>query len=67
MDLNSTLLQDFLNKLNNHTTPKWGIMNSSQMLYHCNTFINVSFIDLSPLANLSIYKRFGFSTLIFLM
>ena len=42
MDLNSTLLQDFLNKLNNHTTPKWGIMNSSQMLYHCNTFINVS-------------------------
>ena len=31
-----------LDKLSSKTIPKWGLMNSSQMLYHCNTFIEVS-------------------------
>ena len=28
-----------INKLNKDSKPKWGIMNSSQMLWHCNKFI----------------------------
>ena len=28
-----------INKLNEDSKPKWGIMNSSQMLWHCNKFI----------------------------
>lgn len=42
MELNSTLIQNSLNKLSSNSNPKWGVMNSSQMLYHCNTFIDVS-------------------------
>ena len=42
MELNSTLVQNSLNKLSSNSNPKWGVMNSSQMLYHCNTFIDVS-------------------------
>ena len=36
------LLLDRLNKLKEETLPKWGIMSSSQMIFHCNTFIDVS-------------------------
>ena len=36
------LLIDRLNKLKEETLPKWGIMSSSQMIFHCNTFIDVS-------------------------
>ena len=28
-----------INKLNKDSKAKWGIMNSSQMLWHCNKFI----------------------------
>ena len=42
MELNSKLVQNSLNKLNSNSNPKWGVMNSSQMLYHCNTFIDFS-------------------------
>lgn len=42
MELNSKLVQNSLNKLSSNSNPKWGIMSSSQMLYHCNTFIDVS-------------------------
>jgi hypothetical protein len=42
MELNSILVQNSLNKLSSNSNPKWGVMNSSQMLYHCNTFIDVS-------------------------
>ena len=42
MELNSILVQNSLNKLSTNSNPKWGVMNSSQMLYHCNTFIDVS-------------------------
>ena len=40
MELNSTKI--YLNKLNKDSNPNWGIMNSSQMLYHCNKYIEVS-------------------------
>ena len=42
MELNSILVENSLNKLSSNSNPKWGVMNSSQMLYHCNTFIDVS-------------------------
>ena len=42
MELNSKLVQNSLNKLSINSIPKWGVMSSSQMLYHCNTFIDVS-------------------------
>ena len=42
MELNSILVQNSLNKLSSNSNPKWGVMSSSQMLYHCNTFIDVS-------------------------
>jgi len=42
MELNSILVQNSLNKLISDSNPKWGVMSSSQMLYHCNTFIDVS-------------------------
>ena len=41
MELNSSKI--YLNKLNEDSNPNWGIMNSSQMLYHCNKYIEVSF------------------------
>ena len=43
MELNSTKIKIYLNKLNEDSNPNWGIMNSSQMLYHCNKYIEVSF------------------------
>ena len=42
MELDSKLAEGFLNKLKNSSSPKWGIMSSSQMLYHCNIFVDVS-------------------------
>ena len=42
MNLNSILVQNSLDKLSSNSNPKWGLMSSSQMLYHCNTFIDVS-------------------------
>ncbi|MFQ3341525.1 MAG: hypothetical protein ACI9TK_001189 [Flavobacteriaceae bacterium] len=42
MELNSTKVKVYLNKLNEDNNPNWGVMNSSQMLYHCNTYIKVS-------------------------
>ena len=42
MELNSTKIKIYLNKLNGDNNPNWGVMNSSQMLYHCNTYIEVS-------------------------
>ena len=41
MELNSTKIKIYLNKLNEDSNPNWGIMNSSQMLYHCNKYIEV--------------------------
>jgi hypothetical protein len=43
MILNSSKIKVYLNKLNEDNNPNWGIMNSSQMLYHCNKYIEVSF------------------------
>lgn len=43
MELNSIKIKIYLNKLNEDSNPNWGIMNSSQMLYHCNKYIEVSF------------------------
>ena len=42
MELDSKLAQVSLNKLKNSSRPKWGMMSSSQMLYHCNIFVDVS-------------------------
>ena len=41
MNLDSNKIKNHLKKLNKSSFPKWGIMSSSQMLYHCNTFIDV--------------------------
>ena len=35
-------LIDKLNYLDEETSPKWGKMNSIQMIIHCNNFIEVS-------------------------
>ncbi|MDG1052693.1 MAG: hypothetical protein P8O81_04830 [Flavobacteriaceae bacterium] len=43
MILNSSKIKVYLNKLNEDNNPNWGVMNSSQMLYHCNKYIEVSF------------------------
>jgi hypothetical protein len=42
MHLESKKIENFLKKLNKSSSPKWGVMSSSQMLFHCNTFIDVS-------------------------
>jgi len=42
VELDSIKIKFCLDKLSSKTIPKWGLMNSSQMLYHCNTFIEVS-------------------------
>jgi hypothetical protein len=39
------LFIDRLNDLEEETLSKWGIMSSSQMIFHCNTFIVVSLGD----------------------
>ena len=43
MELSYTKIKIYLNKLNEDDNPNWGDMNSSQMLYHCNLYIEVSF------------------------
>ena len=42
MHLNSNNIEKYLKKLDENSFPKWGTLNPSQMLFHCNTFIEVS-------------------------
>ena len=42
MYLNSNNIEKYLKRLDENTSPKWGALNPSQMLFHCNTFIEVS-------------------------
>ena len=43
MDINLTEIKVYLNKFYKDNNPTWGIMNSCQMLNHCNILIEVSF------------------------
>lgn len=42
MLLDSNNIEKYLETLDKNSSPKWGVMSSSQMLFHCNTFIDVS-------------------------
>ena len=42
MHLDSNNIEKYLERLYENSSPKWGFMNSSQMLFHCNSFIEVS-------------------------
>jgi len=42
MYLNSNNIEKYLKRLDKNSLPKWGTLNPSQMLFHCNTFIEVS-------------------------
>ena len=42
MHLDSKNIEKYLERLYENSSPKWGFMNSSQMLFHCNSFIEVS-------------------------
>ena len=42
MYLDSNNIEKYLERLYENSSPKWGFMNSSQMLFHCNSFIEVS-------------------------
>tara|TARA_B110000003_G_scaffold16489_1_gene16336 strand:+ start:102 stop:554 length:453 start_codon:yes stop_codon:yes gene_type:complete len=42
MYLDSNNVKKYLEKLNESSNAKWGTLNPSQMLFHCNTFIEVS-------------------------
>ena len=42
MNLNSNNIEKYLKKLDKNSSPMWGTLNPSQMLFHCNTFIEVS-------------------------
>jgi hypothetical protein len=42
MHLDSNNIEKYLETLDKNSSPKWGVMSSSQMLFHCNTFIEVS-------------------------
>ncbi len=42
MYLDSNNIEKYLEKLNESSSPKWGTLHPSQMLFHCNTFIEVS-------------------------
>tara|TARA_B110000211_G_scaffold202894_1_gene235367 strand:- start:60 stop:515 length:456 start_codon:yes stop_codon:yes gene_type:complete len=35
-------IENYLKNLDEISSPKWGLMSSSQMLFHCNSFIEVS-------------------------
>ncbi|MFV0249365.1 MAG: hypothetical protein ACK5H1_10475 [Tenacibaculum sp.] len=35
-------LKNCLYELSSNSSPKWGFMSANQMLYHCNTFIEIS-------------------------
>ncbi|MDB4097666.1 hypothetical protein N9546_02370 [Flavobacteriaceae bacterium] len=42
MCLDSNNIEKYLEKLNESSSAKWGTLNPSQMLFHCNIFIEVS-------------------------
>ena len=42
MHLGSNNIEKYLKKLDKNSSPMWGTLNPSQMLFHCNTFIEVS-------------------------
>ena len=42
MYLDSNNIEKYLKRLDENSFPKWGTLNPSQMLFHCNTFIEVS-------------------------
>jgi hypothetical protein len=42
MYLNSNNIKKYLKRLDKNSLPKWGTLNPSQMLFHRNTFIEVS-------------------------
>jgi hypothetical protein len=42
MHLDSNNIKKYLETLDKNSSPKWGVMSSSQMLFHCNTFVEVS-------------------------
>ena len=42
MHLDSNNIEKYLKKLNESSSPKWGTLNPSQMLFHCSTFLEVS-------------------------
>ena len=42
MYLDSNNIEKYLKRLDKNSLPKWGTLNPSQMLFHCNTFIEVS-------------------------
>lgn len=42
MELNLTKIKICIDKFNKDSIPNGVLMNSTQMLYHCNTFIEVS-------------------------
>ena len=42
MHLDSNNIEKYLETLDKNSSPKWGVMSSSQMLFHCNSFVEVS-------------------------
>jgi len=59
MDINLTEIKVYLNKFYKDNNPTWGIMNSCQMLNHCNILIEVSFgIKKIHLVNRILYRVF---------
>lgn len=55
------LLTESLNNLEDETFPEWGKMNSSQMMIHCNNFIEVSIGNQKISFWTKVYRRiFGF-------
>ena len=42
MHLDSNNIKKYLETLDKNSSPKWGVMSSSQMLFHCNSFIDVT-------------------------
>jgi len=42
MHLDSNNIEKYLKRIDKNSSPKWGALNPSQMLFHCNTFIEVS-------------------------
>ena len=42
MRLDSNNIEKYLKRIDKNSSPKWGALNPSQMLFHCNTFVEVS-------------------------
>ena len=42
MYLDSNNIEKYLKKLDKNSSPMWGTLNPSQMLFHCNSFIDVT-------------------------